>query len=73
MHQNATMADEDGRVWKPFIERYRRAKIDELHIDPQAEALYIIFEPDKAYFDPDAFVFEPFGDYYLVTPNVLLK
>ena len=73
VHQGAPIADTDGRVWKPFAERYRRAEMDKLRIDPQAEALYIIFAPDRAYFDPDAFVFEPFGDYYLVTPILLLE
>ncbi|MCL2544969.1 MAG: hypothetical protein FWE77_03525, partial [Clostridia bacterium] len=73
VHQSAPIADADGRVWRPFAERYRRAEMDKLRIDPQAEALYIIFAPDRAYFDPDAFAFERFGDYYLVTPNVLLE
>jgi len=70
VHQGMPAADPDGRAWLPFAERYRRAEMDKLRIDPQAEALYIIFEPDKQYFDPEAFTFERFGyDYYLVTPN----
>jgi hypothetical protein len=73
VHQGAPATDPDGRAWLPFAERYQRAKMDKLRIDPQAEALYIIFEPDKEYFDPDAFVFEPFGDYYLVTPAVSME
>lgn len=73
VHQGAPASDADGRVWLPFAERYQRAEMDKLRVDPRAEALYIIFEPDKEYFDPDTFVFEPFGDYYLVTPNVLME
>jgi len=73
VHQNATVTDKGGRIWKPFAERYRRAEMDKLPIDPQAEALYIIFGADIEFFDPDAFIFESFSDYYLVTPNVLLE
>jgi len=73
VREGMSVADPDGRIWRPFAQRYRLAAMDKLTMDHQAEALYIIFDLDKEYFDPDAFTFEPFGDYYLVTPNVLLE
>ena len=75
VREGKAIADPDGRAWLPFEERYQLVKRADLQIDPQAEALYIIYEPDKEAFEafgPGAFTFEQFGfDYYLVTPRAL--
>jgi hypothetical protein len=71
VRESMPMADPDGRVWQPFGQRYRLAAMDKLRIDPEAEALYVIFDADREFFDLDAFDFESFGDYCLVTPHVL--
>ncbi len=69
MQGKKTVTDADGRVRLPFAERYRLADLSKLPIDPEREALYLVFETDLERFDPAEFLRERFGDYYLVTPK----
>jgi hypothetical protein len=75
VHGDAEMQDPDGRVWEAFQDRYQLADMQEFWIDPEEEALYILLDVDLADrredFDPALFSFERYGDYYLITPNVL--
>jgi hypothetical protein len=69
------MRDPDGRVWQDFRDRYQSVNMQDFWVDSQEEALYILLDADLADrredFDPDLFTLEKFGDYYLITPNVL--
>ncbi len=65
--------DAHGRQWYSFSERYMLMDISDMYIDPNEEALYLIYEDERPLFAPADFTFEEFGDYILVTPNVLRK
>ncbi len=72
MYGDKVITDPDGRVWKPFAERYKLVKKRiGFSVNPNEEALYLIYGADKELFDPQHFSFEQFGEYYLATPNVL--
>ncbi|MDR3050586.1 MAG: glycosyltransferase family 39 protein [Oscillospiraceae bacterium] len=66
------VTDAHGRVWASFEDRYQLVDMTTFYIDPQEEALYIVYDMDINDFNPADFTVESYGDYYLVTPNALL-
>ncbi len=52
----------------PFKEKYTFSSIKNIDINPDENAVYVITDSDRQYFNND-YDFESFGSYYVVTPK----
>lgn len=53
----------------PYSDKYVFQSIKNITVDPAQDAVYVITENDRRYFDETKFDFKQFGNYYTVTPK----
>ncbi|MCD7750195.1 MAG: glycosyltransferase family 39 protein [Lachnospiraceae bacterium] len=61
-YQGITLSEDDML----YSEKYIYESMENITIDPDENAVYIVCEDDLQYFDMDVYLFEQYGSYYVV-------